>query len=125
MSVIFAVALIFEALSLVVEVKLRLQIMLILEEDVALLTRRDAVFSQVLTAFLTGFTQQLALALDGLLNPAAEYSGSSKSSTDWLDQLCHLGVLALFESLLDPSKVICRVILQPRRCDVSCFCVCF
>lgn len=92
------------------EIKLRLEIMLVLEEDLALLERRDAVFSQTLATFLTGFTQQLSLALDGLLNPTAEYSKSSKSSADWLEQLSHLGILALFESLLDPSKVRCIVL---------------
>ena len=88
-----------------IEVKLRLDIMLVLEEDLALLKRRDTVFCQTLATFLTGFTEQLSLALDGLLNSTAEYCISSKSSADWLDQLSHVGVLALYESLLDPSKV--------------------
>jgi hypothetical protein len=86
------------------EVKLRLDIILVLEEDLTLLKRRDIVFCQTLATFLSGFTEQLSLALDGLLNSTAEYCSSNKSSADWLDQLCHVGVLALFESLLDLSK---------------------
>jgi phosphatidylinositol 3,4,5-trisphosphate-dependent Rac exchanger 2 protein len=81
-----------------------LDIILVLEEDLTLLKRRDIVFCQTLATFLSGFTEQLSLALDGLLNSTAEYCSSNKSSADWLDQLCHVGVLALFESLLDLSK---------------------
>ena len=76
-----------------------------MEEDVNLLERRDCVFAQALTALVTGFVHQLALALRGVFNPAVEYGAGAKASAEWLSQVESLGLAVIFESLLNPSKV--------------------
>ena len=74
--------------------------------DTKCVERRDAVFSQALTAVLSTFTSQLCAALRDNFNTLHEYTTDSEStSAKWLQQLTKIGLLVYFQSLLSSRKV--------------------
>ena len=81
--------------------------------DIELVERRDAVFSQVMASFMTGFMAQLEAALAGDLNPLPEHNSDSEvMSNRWLLQLAACGVLAEYELIIDPTVVRLLASLQ-------------
>ncbi len=72
----------------------------------------DKLFSQALTAVVTSFSQHLALALRGELNPGVEYADSNaNSSRQWLQMVGKKGTLVHFEGTMLPKEVIESIIV--------------
>ena len=66
----------------------------------------DKLFSHVLIARVTAFLQQLHVALQGELNPSADYGDTNTvSSKQWLQLIGKKGVLLHFESAMVPMEV--------------------
>ena len=66
----------------------------------------DKLFSQVLAATVTAFSQQLTLALREQMNSGVEYGDSnSNSSRRWLQMISKNGVLVHYESTMQPMDV--------------------
>ncbi|XP_065177434.1 phosphatidylinositol 3,4,5-trisphosphate-dependent Rac exchanger 1 protein-like [Sycon ciliatum] len=74
------------------------------DDDLQLIQRRDAVFSQVLSSFMSGFLAKLESALGGELNPLPEHhSDTELMSNRWLLQLADCGIVADYEVIVDPT----------------------
>ena len=69
------------------------------------LNQQDVAFSQMLTAIVTGFMEQLNLALNQLYNPSIPYHDSCEASEEWLTQIANIGLLVAFEAPMGGSKV--------------------
>ncbi|RDD47749.1 Phosphatidylinositol 3,4,5-trisphosphate-dependent Rac exchanger 1 protein [Trichoplax sp. H2] len=83
------------------EVRLRLLMTIFSDENTKCVERRDAVFSQALTAVLSTFISQLYSAIHDIYNNLQEYTTDSEStSAKWLQQLSKIGLLVYFQALL-------------------------
>ena len=77
--------------------------------DPSFLEAQDTAFSQLLSAAMSGFMEQLGLALSGEYNPAAQHTTCAAGSEQWLTQLAHIGVLVAMEAPMKGVKVRGRV----------------
>ncbi|EDV23442.1 uncharacterized protein TRIADDRAFT_58074 [Trichoplax adhaerens] len=83
------------------EVRLRLLMTIFSDENTKCVERRDAVFSQALTAVLSTFISQLYSAIHDIYNNLQEYTTDSEAtSAKWLQQLSKIGLLVYFQALL-------------------------
>ena len=73
--------------------------------DPSFLEAQDTAFSQLLSATMSGFMEQLSLALAGDYNPAAQHMSCLAGSEQWLAQLAHIGVLVAVEAPMKGVKV--------------------
>lgn len=69
------------------------------------LEAQDTAFSQLLSAAMSGFMEQVSLALAGEYNPAAQHATCAAGSEQWLVQLAHIGVLVAVEAPVKGVKV--------------------